>query len=194
MNGAVETPPVKAILVSTAALPAPGFTAPDAEVPFPAAFAHVRTWKNELAPLFSLNTILVPSSDSATYELMLPGPMSYANITFGAVPPHRPVPAEVLYRLFRPIKFARVADPAISTPVTTKSVTQLGTALTSNTYLAGVPMVPPLPPLSEKLQSRSAFWRAQGSNTWSRLNGTCKWACRRRYCCRNRGSLSTAAY
>src|ERR1700723_2811170 len=104
MNGAVELPPVKAILVSEAVLPVPGFTATDAEVPFPVPDSHVNTWKNELAPLFSLNAIFVPSSDSAMYELIVPGPTSYANITFGAVPAHSPVPATLLYRLFRPIR------------------------------------------------------------------------------------------
>src|SRR5580698_5565071 len=113
MNGAVETPPVNAILVSTAVLPVPGFTAADAEVPFPVADSHFSTWKNELAPLSSLNAIFVPSSDRPMYELMTPGPMSYANITFGAVPVHSPVPAALLYKLFRPIRLACVADPAM---------------------------------------------------------------------------------
>src|ERR1700722_18385964 len=119
MSGAVEEPPVKAIFVSTAALPLPGVTAADAEVPFPVPDAHLRMWRYELAPLFSLNAIFVPSSDSARYELMVPGPMWYANITVGAVPVQNPVPAALLYRLFTPIRFACVANPATLTPVAT---------------------------------------------------------------------------
>ena len=67
----------------------------------------------------------------------------------GAVPGQSPLPAGMLYRLLRPIRLACPAAPAMFTPETTKSFVQLGGALMSKTYLAGWPIVPPLPLLSE---------------------------------------------
>src|SRR5579883_1725979 len=49
---------------------------------------------------------------------------------------------------------ACVALPSAAMPVTTKTVVQLGGAVTSNTNLAGPEIRPPLPPPRETLQSR----------------------------------------
>jgi hypothetical protein len=87
---------VSGSLTSTAVLPTPGLTAAAALVPLPVPDANFRTWKNELAPLFSLKAVFVPSNDRAMYELITPGPMLYANISLGAVPGHRPLALGVL--------------------------------------------------------------------------------------------------
>src|SRR5215813_871282 len=81
------------------------------------------------------------------------------------------------------------------TPVTTKSLVQLGAALMLNEYLAGIEIVPPLPLFSEKLQSRVTSCPAFGSGTSFQDGNGCAKRCawRRRYCCQKRVSFCIRA-